>query len=81
MTSLKAGDLSLNEVLERLGYQTVRHQETARHALRRKSVRKDKKAVRFPEGTIPGRHAEVTSLESTTADIVWKYLRAKGEIK
>ena len=78
MALTNVGDLSLNQVLKRLGYTVVRHREKA-NGTRGQSVRKGGKAVRFPEGTCwdyPG----VTSLEGTTAGTVWNYLRAKGEI-
>jgi hypothetical protein len=78
MTALVAGDLTLNQVLTKLGYKVVRHRERS-NGIRARSVRKDGKVVRFPEGTIPGWPGS-KSLERTTASIVWKYLRATGQI-
>ena len=79
MNALRSADLTLNQVLEQLGYEVV-NEPSERRGLGNKHVRKDGKPVKFPEGTIPGRYAEATNLESTTADRVWNYLRATGEI-
>jgi len=80
MAALVSDDLTLNQVLKRLGYTVVRHREASNGA-RGRSVRKGGKAVRFPTGTLTGDHQWVDSLEHTTAGIVWRYLHNKGEIK
>ena len=77
--TLTAGDLSLNDVLKRLDYKVVNHRVKA-NGVRHKSIRKDGRAIRFPDGTITGRYAGVNNLESTTASIVWQWLRATEQI-
>ena len=80
MTALTAGDLTLNQVLTRLGYKVVRHREKT-NGTRPRSIRKDGKAIRFERDTIKGRYKEVTHLErNATASLVWRWLRDTDQI-
>jgi hypothetical protein len=80
MAALVALDLTLNEVLTKLGYRVVRHRQKT-NGVRSRSVRKNGRAIRFAEGTLSGQYRYVTNLEFTNAGIVWAYLRATGEIQ
>ena len=72
--------MTLSQTLANLGY-TVR---TDLHPNGRtvKSILRDTgRVVRFARGTLPGQYHNVTSLQSTTADIVWAWLQATEQIQ
>jgi len=69
---------TLSEVLAELGYTVSTN--TAETGNRTKTILHDGEAIRFPEGTLPGEYAHVTNLHSTTAGIVWAWLRATNQL-
>jgi len=75
---IDATKLTLNETLAELGYKITT--EIRSSGYRVKSVLRDGEPIRFREGTIPSL-SEATSLHRVTANTVWLWLRATGQIK